>query len=502
VTSASTAPLEQPQKGEPSGSPNTVANIGYRGIARFITFGLQAATSVVLARYLSARDYGIFGYASIFVAFLARFNDLGLGQAIVQRQELEDRVINIAFTVRLALGTAAFGLAVAASKFVGYSFGDPAVSTVVIVLSLDFLISSFSFIPNFLMVRELDFRRWIQPMIAAAVVRTALACWLAIKGYGFWSIVLASVASSVISTIWFLLLKRVRVRFAWDKRIAHELMRFGVPLFSAGLLVFALFNADNFMIGTFAGAVALGYYAIAFNWGSMSAGLVYEVVHTVLFPTLARIQDNPAQLRRMYLRVMEQLSMVGVLVHVGLFCCAKEFLVIVLGHGTEKWAMATRPLQILCVYGLVRLMLEPLGNVLLALGRTRLMFRANLIAAICELSLLYPAVRYGGLNAVAVVVTVAYAIQWFVYWPVIRFSLDIRISEIVRVFLPSLLGGISGLIIGICIQSVSPMGPTRLVLMILGITLVFSIVHGITSSWQWLSEWKQLYAARMQRTLP
>lgn len=474
-----------------------IESIGYRAVARMVTFSLQAATSVVLARHLSARDYGIVGYAAIFVSFLAQFNDLGLGSALVQRKQLDARVTNTAWTLRVVLGVIAFCLAFPTSRLAAVGFRDPVVSTVLVVLSLDFLISSIGFIPNYLMQRELDYRRWIQPTIAAAAVRTAAACWLAVKGFGFWSIVIAGLAASMTQAAYFVCLDHRRLRFQLEKTVARELLRFGFPMFSSGLLIFALFNVDNFIVGAVSGAVVLGYYALAFNWGAMVCSVVAELVHSVLFPTFARMQDDAERLRRGYLRVLEQLSVLGVVTYVGLFCCAREFLVIVLGRGGEKWLPACHALQILCVYGVLRLLLEPLGNVLVALGRTRLLFRSNLIAACCEIALLYPALVFGGINAVAVVVTISFAVQWLVYWPAIRRDLNVPIADLKRVLLPACAAGVCAWAAGAAVRSALPFGIPTFALMIGTITVVFVVIQGWLSSWRWFEEWRQMYLARV-----
>lgn len=468
-------------------------------MARFVTFALQAFTAVVLARYLSARDYGVVGYATIFVSFLSQFNDLGIGTALIQREELDDRRINVAFTLRVVLGVLAFALGIAISPIAGLGFGDRAVSTVLIVLSLDFLISSVGLVSSSLLVRNLDFGRWIQPGLGAALVRSAGACWLAAHGWGFWSIVAGNLAASITQAVWFLCLGGHSIRFQWDKAIVGEFLKFGVPLFSSGLLIFAIFNADNFVIGSVAGAVALGYYAIAFNWASMPSGLVFEVVHTVLFPSLARMQSDRERLRRAYLRIMEQLTAAGFLVHVGLLCCAREFLIVVLGHGSEKWVPATRALQILCIYGLIRLLLEPLGNVLIALGKTSLLLRAAFVAAVIELAGLYPALRWGGINAVAGVVTLSYAVQWLVYWPLIRDNLDIRIADLARVLVPSVIAGLCAWTAAFLLQSAIRTGPASLLLLIIVVFTVFVIVQGFLSSWRWCEEWRQAYLAHTRQ---
>lgn len=473
-----------------------IENIGYRAAARMVALPLQAATSVVLARYLSARDFGIMGYAAIFVSFLVRFKDLGLGSALIQRKELDARTTNTAWTLRVVFGAAAFCMAFLASRLAAVGFGDPVVSVVVVVLSLDFLISSIGFIPSFLMMRGLDYRRWIQPMIAGAVVRTAVACWLALHGFSFWSIVIAELASSITAAVYFVCLDHRKLQFQFDKAIARELLRFGVPLFSSGLLGFVLFNADNFIVGAVSGAVVLGYYALAFNWGAMVCSLVYEVVHSVLFPTFARLQHDRERLRQGCLRVLEQLSALGVLLYVGLFCCAREFLVIVLGRGGGKWLPACHALQILCIYGIVRLMTEPLYNVLAALGRTRLLFRATLLAACCELVLLYPALVFGGINGVAVVVTVSYGVQWLVYWPAIRKDLNVGITDLKRVLFPAFAAGVCAWAAGAAVRSALPFGIPTFALMIVTITLVFVAIQGWLSSWRWFEEWRQVFLTR------
>jgi O-antigen/teichoic acid export membrane protein len=474
----------------------TIENIGYQAVARCITFGLQAVTGVVLAQQLSPSDFGIINFAMIFVSFIARFNELGIGSAVIQRKYLEEKTVDIAFTLRLLLGVLAFFAAVVSSKFASLSFGDEAVAGVIQVLSLNFLVGSLGFIPNLLLIRSLDYRRWIIPNVASAMVRTGAACALAIYGFGFWSLVIAEVATAVTNSVGLIILEPRAVRFSWDWPKAKELLNFGLPLFLSGFVIFILFNADSFIIGAVAGPAALGFYALAFSWGAMISTLVGEVVHSVLFPTLARLQDDVENLSLSYKKVMEQLSVFGILGYVGLFCCAEWFLVLVLGRGSDKWLPAGNALKILCAYGAVRLMLEPVGNVLVSLGKTRLILKANVIAAATEIALVYPALMFAGIEGVAWVVTIAYTIQWIVYWPVINKELHIGFFDLGRILLPSLLAGLAAGLVGISAISFLPAGFLSLFASAVVISLVFIFLQGSMSSWQWAKEWHRLILQR------
>lgn len=476
----------------------TIKNIGYRGFARGVTFALQAVTSIILAQHLTPKDFGIINFAMIFVAFITRFNELGIGSALIQDKNLDERAINTAFSIRLILGGMAFLSALGVSFLAAVSFGDPAVGGVIRILSFNFLISSIGFIPHILMIKALDFRRWVWPFMGAAVVRTLVACTLAIQGFGYWSVVIAEVSSTSIQAILYRIVGKRRERPTWDKEKAKELLKYGLPLFSSGLVTFALFNADNFIIGSVAGAAILGYYALAFNWGSMISGLVGEVVHSVLFPTFAKLQDQPGKLATAYHKVMGQLSVIGILGYVVLFACAERFLVLVLGRGGDKWLPSCNALRILCLYGIVRLLLEPVGNVYLALAHTKLLFRANLIAAACQIALVYPAIKFGTIELVSIVVTACYALQWFVYWPSMRKILGLSLKGMTRLLLPSIAAGIATAGLGLYLDSVLPKGFGGVALLVIATGLCFLALQGLLSSWSWLKECHQLLAARFK----
>jgi O-antigen/teichoic acid export membrane protein len=177
---------------------------------------------------------------------------------------------------------------------------------------------------------------------------------------------------------------------------------------------------------------------IALSWGAMVATLMFAVVHSVLFPTFSRIQAERARVRSAYLVSLQYISVVGILVNSTLYVVAPDFLYHVLGRGTEKWLPALTALRILCVYGVIRVVLEPLGNVLMALGRTTLMLRATMVAAVLELVLLYPALRWFGIEGAAVVVTLAYAAQYAIYRPFLRAELGVGASDVFRTVGPAL----------------------------------------------------------------
>ncbi len=128
----------------------------------------------------------------------------------------------------------------------------------------------------------------------------------------------------------------------------HELRN---DLSLIGFIVFTIFNVDNFIIGAVKGSSELGYYMIAFNWGSIICVILGTVVNNVLFPTFSRMEQDRERIKKSYLRVLEYVSCIGMLTNITLLLVSEDFLVYVLGHGTDKWLPALLSLRILCLYG-------------------------------------------------------------------------------------------------------------------------------------------------------
>src|SRR4051812_32124486 len=67
---------------------------------------LKLGVTVVLARLVSPAEFGVVGAALVVVGLSQILSQMGLGPAIIQRHELTDTHLKVAFTLSLATGTA------------------------------------------------------------------------------------------------------------------------------------------------------------------------------------------------------------------------------------------------------------------------------------------------------------------------------------------------------------------------------------------------------------
>lgn len=463
-------------------------NIAYASFSKLATLICAAATSSVVARNLSPSDYGVLGFAGIIIAFLAHFSDIGIGTAAIRRPSLDEKNLDTAFTLKILLSFGAFIIALLVAPFAHHIFVHPAIGDVIRVVAANFLISGIGFMPMVVLSREQNFRALSKPQIAGTIVRCVIAVVLVVHGWKYWAVILADVVANLTTALVMQLSRPMPLRFHFDRTVMREYLRFGMPLFGTGLLVFSLFNMDNFLVGSVMGSDKLGYYALAFTWGSFVCGLLADTVNSVLLPAFSAIQNDLAAMRRWYLKTVDLVGFVALVANTALLANAHFFLVTFLAKGSEKWVPAALSLEILCLYGIIRAVTEPLGNCIMALGQTGFLLRANTLAGIVEVVLILSVLRSGRIDLVAGSVLIAYATQAIVYLPYVHRSMGITAREMVLLLWPM----IPALVGGYAITQLIPnsIGGTIMTLAGRGIftMVVVAFIHGLCTRFRCLQE--------------
>jgi O-antigen/teichoic acid export membrane protein len=466
----------------------TFRNIIYTSLTKGATLVCVAVTSSVVARNLSPSDYGVVGFAGIVIGFLWHFSDVGVRSAAIRRSALDRHSLRTAFTLKIILSSGAFVAALLIAPFAHHLFEHPATGNVVRFLALNFLFSTIGFMPQVTLTREQNYRALMIPGVASAVARCILAVTLILFGWKYWAVIFADIGANLVGGIAIQLARKMPIRFEFDWPDAREYLRFGVPLLGGGILVFLVLNLDNFLVGSKMGSTKLGYYALAFAWGSFISSLLSDTVNNVMLPTFSAIQHDPAAMRRWYLKTVDMVAFVAVVANTALLANAHFFLMTFLGKGTDKWVPAEMALKILCVYGIVWAMTEPLGNCILVRGRTKTLLHACALAGAVELGLLLLVLRTGRIELVATAVLIAYSTQAIIYLPFLRREFSISFGDLAAQLWPV----IPALVGGCAITSLLPdsLGGTFFTLACRGLftALVVALIHGLCTRFRFFQE--------------
>jgi O-antigen/teichoic acid export membrane protein len=477
----------------------TFRNIIYTGFTKGINAVCVGLATTVVARNLSATDYGLIGFTTIIITFLYQFSEIGLIHAAVRRPVLQPRSLQTAFTLKVVLGSGAFVVALMIAPFARHFLDHPATSAVIRILSLNFLLSTIGFLPRVVLTRQANYRALMMPAAAGAVAQCILTIVLVLHGWTYWAVVVANVAATVVTGIVLQFTRRIPVYFYLDWLDAKEYLRFCIPLLGSGVMTFLIFNLDNFLVGTSMGSAQLGFYALAFTWATFVVRLLNESVNSVLLPTLSAVQNDSFAIRRWYLKTIDLTAFVSVIANTALLTNAHWFLTF-LGKGTDKWLAAEASLQILCAYGILRACIEPIGPSLMALGDTKTIWSANVLIGVVEVTLLLLALRTGRIEMVAAAVLVAYACAAFVYLPYLSRELSITVPDLVLRIWP-----VGPALIAGCLAT--SLLPPSLGTSLVGLTarglftgLVVALSHGLCTRFRCFHEAKGMILPNLARS--
>lgn len=377
---------------------------------------LTPVVSILLARVLVPEDFGVFAVAVSVQAALMSFNDLGVSNAIVWWQGSVERAARTATTLAVASSLILYALCFAAAPFVANFLHVPEATGVLRLLSLTVVIDGAASVPVGLIGREFRQSRRAVADWAGFLVSTGLTIWLAVEGYGAWSLAWGRLAGNLVVTTLMYLLSGQRLRFGWDSEIARKLIGYGLPLAGSSLLVFAMLNTDYIIVGRVLGPTALGLYTIAFNLSSWPSNVLSVTIRRVSIPVFARLRRDPADLVRTFLAGLRNLNLLTVLICAGLFALATPLIHLL--YPASYWA-AAKPLAMLAVLAVARVVIDFFYDFFAGIGWSRALVAIQGLWVVLLIPGLTIGAQVGGLRGVAIAHVI---VAWLVIVPIYAIS--------------------------------------------------------------------------------
>jgi PST family polysaccharide transporter len=276
-----------------------VAGIKALGLRTLFTLGLRIFSSMLMARLLLPRDYGLYAVASWIAGIGLFLSDVGLAGALVHQQKppTKDEQFTVFLMQQLFAGAIALVLIFAAPQLIVYAKLPAGAGLLLRVMAFGLFNSSLRTIPTMALERELRFGALARIDLVQSLVATAVTLILAWRGAGAWALVLGSLVSAFVALVvlWIASPWVPTGRFRWP--IVTRLARFGLP-FQLNGLVWTMFSGwVPFIVGRQLGVAAVGYA----NWASNLAStpmMLSAILNRVAFPSYARLQADPAALAK------------------------------------------------------------------------------------------------------------------------------------------------------------------------------------------------------------
>jgi len=375
--------------------------LGYGG-GQLISF----ASTLALARLLDPADFGVVALATILLAILQALQESGMGSALVFGHYDLRIAANTAFVYSSIAGVLlAVAILLLAPVYANVS-NVPGAAGILAALSPVLVMRGLMVVPGALLERDLNFRARTKSDLSLNCVQAVVAVSCAVAGLGAWSLVAGQLSGSLTQLVilWSLVAWRPSPRQASRQQL-RPMLRYGRYVAAANLTNFLNGTVDKLLIGRLIGAAALGVYAAAWRLADIPVVVIGFVVGRVMFAVYSQIRSDLVAVRREYLANVQRTVLLALPLSVGMAIAAKPIVLALLG---DQWAGAITPLRILAVFGFVRLMTAPSGDLLRGTGRSALGFTGTLLFLVLALTWLAVLVPPYGITgaALAMVITI------------------------------------------------------------------------------------------------
>jgi O-antigen/teichoic acid export membrane protein len=353
---------------------SSLSNDAARGFAlivggRLTGQAFQFAASIVLARLLVPSAYGLVAIVWTFTGFANLFNDLGLTAGLVQLARMTERDASTAFTINGLLGVLLTAITFFLRHPFAELFGQPRLAPLLAVSSLTFLLS-ITPVPFAVLERQMRFGTAAAIDIGSTVTGLMVSVGCAVEGVGAMSLVIGPLTATVIASIAGLACARWVPKVWPSRNSARMLMKFGGHLTGYTFVGFWGRNADNLLLGRFAGPLQLGLYNRAYQLMLLPLNQVGSVLGRVLLPLFSSMQDDLPRLRVAMVRVLRGTATFVFPTLLGLAAVAHDFVLTAYG---ERWHGAIVLIVILAISAMPAVFGIASAQVAVATGNPRLL---------------------------------------------------------------------------------------------------------------------------------
>ena len=347
----------------------TAAGVKWNTSVRVFTELLLVGSMVVLARLIPPSAFGMVAIAVIVQELAVNVPSEGVGSALVQRRSIDRKHLQGGFALALLVGLALVVITLMVAKLLVVPVFGSETAVLVALTTPWFLLGAVVALPMTILRRRLDFRRLSLLALTQSMVRSGssivLAAAFGLDGSALVLGGLLGMLAMVALALWFAPIPLPR----WHREAIADLLPYGGPAMLACFSWAGFRNGDYAIVGARLGAAQAGFYWRGFQLAVEYQGKLSAVMNQVAFPVLSRTAgaDEMFVLRRRMVRLLT------VVLFPALVLLAVLAPVLVPWLFGPDWEPAVLPTQILAGAGAATVVIDAVGSVLMASGRSRAM---------------------------------------------------------------------------------------------------------------------------------
>ena len=387
---------------------------------RFFLKTIGFVSTIIIARLLTPKDFGIVAIAMSLYALIDIFGAFGVDTVLIHKQETTVDQFNTAWTINFCFGLLGFILISCAAYPISVFYGEP--NLIVVFFSIAFLfvfngsknIGVVEFRKNLTFDKEFKFQ--IVPKLIGTIVTISMAYWLR----NYWALIIGTLVWKGSESINSYFVHPFRPH--WSVGAFKELFSFSKYLVINNILQFMNTKSLELILGRILSVAFVGLYSISQEIATLPTVEFVAPINRAVYPGYAIVANKPEELKDIYVKTIGLIAFIVIPFSIGIISISEMAIPILLG---EKWKEIIPLVQILAFSSLFVAFNSNTGYVFYAKGQPQILTKFSIL----KLSLVIPgsivAAIYYDLFAVGLVLCSVSMFMTFLFQRVIinEFSL-------------------------------------------------------------------------------
>ena len=376
-----------------------IVSLMYKTLERFCVKGLGLVISIVLARLLAPEIFGQVAVLTVFINLSQVIVESGFTTALIQRQDVIEQDYFSVFWVNIALAGLCIIVIQMITPLVCHYYGS-GIGMPLRVYSLILLVNAFNSLQIARMQKKMRFKQMLVCTVIATAASGIVGITLACRGAGMWALIVYHMSASIVTCVTMMYAEKWYPKIEFSLHRVKLLFGYGWKMLVSALLCNLYSDARALIIGKKYSSHDLGYYNRGQQFPQVISNSLDSAIQSVMFPTLASVQDKIEQMKTMLRRAVMTGTYIIVPTMFGLAAVAEPMVRLLL---TDKWLPCVPYMRWICLGEAAIPIISSNLIAIKASGRSDVYMRLEIVRRIVMLGVLMISVfAFGTVETIAI----------------------------------------------------------------------------------------------------
>ncbi len=305
---------------------------------------MQLIISVILARLLTAEEFGLIGVLLIFNALSTVLIDGGFGQALVRKQNATVADFSTIFYFNLSISILLYCVLYLLAPYIAVFFSQDQLTIIARFYFLSIIFYALYFIQYVIVVKEMHYKKMAVVNIVSVMFSGVISIILAYNNWGVWTLVIQQLVYHILRAVLFFYFVNWKPKLLFTIQTIKEFWKFSINLLGTISLNVVFNYIYIIIIGRFFPVKQVGYYNQANKLSETVNSGVLQVLQNTVFPVFVQIQDQKERFIRIFRKMTIMISFFYFPLIVVLIIVSEPLILILL---SDRWTHSIVLFQLL-----------------------------------------------------------------------------------------------------------------------------------------------------------